>query len=211
MALGTALMAQGVPYLFRPGAGLLHQAEQRFGPAAPGRLRDFSRALAAGAGEGSIGPLLMRVNRLANRIPYRDDAEHWQRQEYWATPLEFVASDGGDCDDYAIAKYYALREAGVAARSLRLVYARALYDGAVRNHMVLAWYAEPGGEPLVLDNLADAPLPASQRPDLVPVYSFNDELAWKEGPGGARAVGAARTMVRRWDDLQQRIAAELAL
>jgi predicted transglutaminase-like cysteine proteinase len=42
-------------------------------------------------------------------------------------------------------------------------------------HMVLAYYAQPGADPLVLDNLHAAILPASARADLIPVFSFNAE------------------------------------
>ncbi|MBS3936773.1 MAG: EAL domain-containing protein, partial [Sulfuritalea sp.] len=60
----------------------------------------------------------------------------------------FGTSNGGDCEDYAIAKYVALRAAGVPAANLRLIYVKALTAQRIENHMVLAWYASAGAEPL---------------------------------------------------------------
>ena len=67
--------------------------------------------------------------------------------------------------------------------------------------MVLAYYATPLAEPLVLDNLTTEIKPASQRRDLQPVFSFNGEGIWNgvagKGPGGPGSLS-------RWTDLLQR-------
>lgn len=144
--------------------------------------------------------LLDRVNVSLNQYSYSDDQQHWGKLEYWATPAEFVGSGSGDCEDYAIAKYYALRAAGVEVQHLRFVYVRALLDGRLINHMVLAYYAQPEGDPLVLDNLRDEILPASRRPDLLPVFTFNDEDQTHSSRDGSLA--------RRWRDLAGRINTE---
>ena len=67
--------------------------------------------------------------------------------------------------------------------------------------MVLACYARPDAEPLVLDNLEDTVRPASQRRDLVPVYSFNDEEVWIELRGRA----GSPQQLRNWRALTQRL------
>lgn len=144
--------------------------------------------------------LLERVNLALNQYAYSDDQQHWGTREYWATPAEFVGSGSGDCEDYAIAKYYALRAAGVEVQHLRFVYVRALVDGRLINHMVLAYYAQPEADPLVLDNLRDEILPASRRPDLLPVFTFNDEDQTRNSGDGSLA--------RRWRDLAVRINTE---
>jgi hypothetical protein len=71
-------------------------------------------------------------------------------------------------------------------------------------HMVLAYYATPQAEPLILDNLDDDVRPASQRPDLVPVYSFNDEDVLIAGRGRAGAPG----QIRMWRELAVRLERE---
>ena len=112
-----------------------------------------------------------------------------------------LAKGQGDCEDYAIAKFASLRAAGVARERLRLVYVRARLPGQTEDqpHMVLAYHAEPGAEPLVLDNLRPEILPAGQRPDLTPVFSFNDEGLW-QGTGSTRA-GNPLARVSRWREV----------
>ena len=155
-------------------------------------------------------PLLVSINAMGNRIPYRDDAANWGVEDYWATPAEFVAKDAGDCEDYVIAKYYSLRALGVPGSALRFVYARAFLAGRLVPHMVLAWYARPDAEPLLLDNLDGRLLPASQRPDLSPLFAFNEQ-----SPPSTAGTVQGRPQVlyalSRWQDLQARVSAEARL
>jgi len=148
---------------------------------------------------------LQTANSYLNRIPFVSDSEHWSAEDYWATPAESVASNGGDCEDYSIAKYFLLKEFGVPVERLRITYVKALKLNQA--HMVLAYYAAPGSEPLILDNLEDRVRPASDRSDLVPVYSFNDEDvvlvrdSRKSNP----------LQIRAWRDLLQKLEAEARL
>lgn len=199
--LALALLAQAsaaVAYLDHAGAGVLRYAEARFGPPAPPRILRWQQQHPPA---GSVLALLDAVNAQANSVPSVSDAEHWQQAEYWATPVEFVGSNGGDCEDFAIAKYLELRAAGVPVERLRLTYVRALAGQRIENHMVLAYYASPAAEPLILDNLNPRVLPVSQRADLLPVFSFNDDDSGRAGV----------PMLRRWRELQQRLQAERAL
>lgn len=116
---------------------------------------------------------LQAVNAYVNTVPWIEDMKHWGQIDYWATPAETIASHGGDCEDFAITKYFLLKELGVSIERLRITYVRAVKIN--QPHMVLAYYANPGAEPLILDNLDPRVRPASERTDLVPVYSFNDE------------------------------------
>ncbi|MFM9970508.1 MAG: transglutaminase-like cysteine peptidase [Burkholderiales bacterium] len=148
---------------------------------------------------------LQRVNSYLNRVPYKDDIAHWKAEDYWATPAEMVASNGGDCEDYAIAKYFLLKELGVPLSRLRMVYVRA--GRTAQAHMVLAYYPQPNAEPLILDNLEDRVRAASNRPDLSPVYSFNEDdvvLA---------ATGARTTpqQIRAWRAVLDRLQREAVL
>ncbi|MCL6264559.1 transglutaminase-like cysteine peptidase [Craterilacuibacter sp. RT1T] len=126
---------------------------------------------------------LKAVNQFINRrIRFADDVAIWQQSDYWASPLEMFAKGAGDCEDFAIAKYISLRSSGIEAAKLRLTYVKARIGGPDSNlsqaHMVLAYYPSPSAEPLVLDNLVTSILPASQRNDLTPVFSFNTEALW---------------------------------
>lgn len=153
---------------------------------------------------------LARVNEFFNRrIVSRDDREVWGRVDHWASPLESLAKGEGDCEDYAIAKYFALVAAGVPVARLRLVYVQAQQggpQGPVIPHMVLAWYAEPNADPLVLDSLIGDVRPASRRPDLRPVFSFNGDGLW-QGAGGP-AMPDALTRLSRWAEVQAKARAE---
>jgi len=72
--------------------------------------------------------------------------------------------------------------------------------------MVLAYYAQPGGEPLILDNLIGEVRPASRRPDLTPVFSFNSEGLW-QGTAGA-AAGDPTVRLSRWREVLAKARAE---
>lgn len=119
---------------------------------------------------------LTSVNDFFNRLEFVDDEFHWQQQDYWATPVETVASNGGDCEDFAIGKYFTLKELGLSEQCLRMTYVKALSIN--KAHMVLTYHCHPGDLPLVLDNLNPDILPAIERNDLIPVYSFNVEGLW---------------------------------
>jgi predicted transglutaminase-like cysteine proteinase len=182
---------------------LIDLYSQRFGGAAAQRLRAWKAyARTRGAVPGAERELLDEVNRLLNRIAFVDDALHWGEEDYWATPAESVASNGADCEDYTIAKYFLLKELGVPIARLRLTYVKSVKLNQA--HMVLAYYAKPDGEPLVLDNLEDRVRPASQRPDLIPVYSFNDEEVWVE----MRGRSGSPQQIRNWSALIARLERE---
>ena len=102
--------------------------------------------------------------------------------------------------------------AGVPSNKLRLIYVKAKLKGAdgpiQQAHMVLAYYASPSAEPLVLDNLNTTIRPAAQRRDLQPVFSFNSEgiFAGVSGKDPASKGGIGR--LSRWEDVLRRINAE---
>jgi len=147
------------------------------------------------------------INNFYNRqVLFRDDTEVWGQVDYWASPLETLAQGQGDCEDYAIGKYFSLIALGMPSARLRLVYVRAQVGGAVQAHMVLAYYAAPNAEPLILDNLVGELRPASRRPDLVPVFSFNSDGLW-EGVG-AKAAGDPLARLSRWREVLAKARAE---
>lgn len=119
---------------------------------------------------------LKEINNFWNRIALAgEDKQIWGVEDYWATPLETLGRGRADCEDYVIGKYFSLIHLGVSADKLRLIYVRAQVGGASIAHMVLGYYSTPDAEPLLLDNLTGLIRPASQRPDLTPVFSFNSQ------------------------------------
>ncbi len=156
---------------------------------------------------------LRQINDFINRrITFDDDISVWQQSDYWATPLETIGQGRGDCEDFAIIKYISLRQAGIPASKLRLVYVKARLNtpsGPMQvAHMVLAYYANPSAEPLVLDNLEPAIRPASQRSDLQPVFSFNSEGIFAGASGKDQATSSGLGRLSRWEDALRRIRAE---
>ncbi len=118
-----------------------------------------------------------------------EDRYVWSRADYWATPLETLGKQAGDCEDFVIGKYFSLINMGVPAEKLRFVYVKARIGGMGSStsiaHMVLGYYPTPNADPLVLDSLVGSIRPASQRRDLTPVFSFNAQ--------GIYVAGAATT------------------
>ena len=217
LPLAAIVLAQTFPELgftTRVSAALVTQYSRRFGPPTPDRLAQwagfareqktvpFSERLESARGREVA--LLQSVNdAINNQVKWLDDTVHWRAEDYWATPAESIGSAGGDCEDYSIAKYYLLKELGVPLARLRMIYVRALRPKA-QAHMVLAYYASPDGEPLILDNIDPMVRPASQRTDLTPVYSFNDDDV-QMVTGGLRGKPS---QIRMWASVQERLLAE---
>jgi predicted transglutaminase-like cysteine proteinase len=148
----------------------LEEMQRQYGAAAYQRGLELQQTLAAIV-DVSEREKLERVNNFFNQFTYVGDMENWQQRDYWATPEEFIGRMRGDCEDYVIAKYFALREVGVAESKLFLTYVQATELNVA--HMVLTYFETPQSTPLVLDNYDSRVLPASDRKDLLPVYSFN--------------------------------------
>lgn len=181
----------------------------RFGVAGVQALENWQGML-AGWREQPPEEQLRRVNEYFNRrIRFADDMSLWGQADYWATPMETLGRGAGDCEDFVIAKYFTLRELGVPDSRLRMTYVRAQIGGPASSvsqaHMVLGYY--PGGDamPLVLDNLIGEIRPASARPDLVPVFSFNMQGVFV---GGAAQASSPVDRVSRWRELLLRMRAE---
>ena len=154
---------------------------------------------------------LTLVNDFFNRrIQFSDDRLLWKMKDYWATPLETMGVGAGDCEDFSIAKYVTLRMLGVSIDKMRITYVRAQIGGeqsrVTQAHMVLGYYSQPDSEPLLLDNLIGEILPASRRPDLKPVFSFNSEGLW--AGGGAPVAKNPGARLSRWRSLLARMQQE---
>lgn len=152
----------------------LLRMEKQFGPEARIRLLAWQELVRGTNGDDRAK--LEAVNRFFNNLHFVDDALHWQLADYSATPIELIASSGGDCEDFAIARYFTLIKLGIAEERLTLTYVKTLRLN--KAHMVLTYNSKPGTEPLVLDNLIGSILPSSKRTDLLPVYSVSGAGLW---------------------------------
>jgi predicted transglutaminase-like cysteine proteinase len=184
-------------------------ALQRYGAAAVEAVDGWRNAL-GGWRDLPEEEQLRRVNEFFNRrIRFADDIVVWAQPDYWATPLETLGRGAGDCEDFVFAKYFTLRELGIAEGHLRMTYVRARIGGPASSitqaHMVLSYYPTPEAVPLVLDNLITEIRPASERPDLAPVFSFNMQGVFV---GGAAQASTPVDRVSRWRELILRMRSE---
>jgi len=191
---------------------LVEHLAARFGAGSRTRIGDWQEFVRAFPAErrqfsGNEIELLNSVNTFFNRLPFVTDLAHWGVEDYWATPAEALASNGADCEDFSIAKYFTLKELGVPIERLRITYVKAVRLNQA--HMVLAYYPARNAVPLILDNLEGTVKPASERPDLIPVYSFNDEdlLIVREGRSAASA--GSPSQIRLWRYLLDKLETEL--
>jgi len=177
---------------------LMALIESKYGEPAKNRILAWQELIARNQGLDELSQLKL-VNDFFNETPYYADDEIWGKEDYWATPVEMLSIDGADCEDYSIAKYFTLREMGMPIEKLRITYVKAL--DLNQAHMVLAYYAYPDAEPVVLDNLIGQIKEASQRQDLVPIYSFNGDGLWlAKSRGKGRRVGRS-DRISLWQDL----------
>ncbi len=143
---------------------------------------------------------LLEVNRFFNAVPYSSDMKVWGVSDYWANRMEFVGKDRGDCEDYTYAKYFTLKQLGIASDKMRAFYCKSLiYKQA---HMVLAFFRKPRSIPFILGNYNQKILPATKRKDLKPIKLYNSEdlfLAKLKKMG--KAVPSSKKSAQKWIEL----------
>ncbi|MEH6579186.1 MAG: transglutaminase-like cysteine peptidase [Amphritea sp.] len=174
----------------------------KYGEMARRRLNAWQQLMVDLADESEEEKLL-QVNRFFNQLRFIDDILHWKKSDYWATPVEFLITNGGDCEDFSIAKYYTLRELGVPIEKMSIAYVKALRLNQA--HMVLTYYPTPTATPLILDNLIPEIKPANRRPDLAHVYSFNGDNLWLSKKGRRSTLVGTSDQLKPWVQLRSRI------
>lgn len=119
------------------------------------------------------------VNDYINAVSYVEDRQNYSKSDYWATPIEFFAR-GGDCEDFAIAKYASLRALGLRADQMRI----AIVQDKVKNipHAILIVYTDEGT--FVLDNQDKRTRTASDVNRYKPIFSINSGAWWLHKDGG---------------------------
>lgn len=192
---------------------LLKSITQRFGAPSSQKFRDWQKLVADMEKIADQDQQIQKTNEFWNRrMQFTEDTDAWGQSDYWATPMESLGHGQGDCEDFAIAKYFTLLSAGMDVSQLRLIYVKAKMGGAASNltqaHMVLAYYSDPDAEPQILDNLLGDIRPASRRQDLTPVFSFNGQGIWAgvSASGSAKSAGTKR--LSRWEELLTRARTE---
>ena len=187
---------------FRLDTELLSKAEQKYGKSARLRLVAWENLIITDNSQTELEKL-EKVNQFFNQMEFVEDIDHWGNKDYWATPIEFLGTQGGDCEDFTIAKYFTLKAMGIEEEKLNLTYVKALTYNI--HHMVLTYFSTPGSEPLVLDNIVADIKPASQRRDLLPIYSFNGTGLWLAKQRGRGKLAGSSSRLKRWQDLVQRM------
>lgn len=197
--IATSVMTAGN---FSLDLELLQKVEKKYGREAYNRLTAWEDLIRQDRSKADREKL-EKVNRFFNsKIRFANDVDVWGIKDYWATPIEFLCKGAGDCEDFAIAKYFTLKAMGVDDEKLRITYVKAIQYNI--HHMVLTYYSEPEAEPLVLDNLVDSINPASKRTDLMPIFGFNGSGLWMaKQRGQGKMAGSNR--IKLWQDLLQKM------
>jgi predicted transglutaminase-like cysteine proteinase len=160
-------------------------AEACSAPAA--RLLSIVEAAQPRAGRSRFSSVNAAVNAA---VRYTSDYARHGVADHWSAPLETLAAGQGDCEDYAIAKFVALREAGVAAADLRLLLVRDLMSR--QDHAVLA--ARQDGSWLVMDNRWDALMEPAALARFMPLFALDhDGVKLFAAPYAARPLHESET------------------
>ena len=169
---------------------LIDKVEKKYNKFAKNRFIALNKLLEKIKNE-DVQTKLEKVNDFFNNVKYNSDQKIYGVSDYWATPIEFLARDEGDCEDYVIAKYFALEYLGVPTSKMFLSYVKVKKSNEA--HMVLSYFETPTYEPIVLDSLKKVILPASKRDDLTPVFNFNPNIL----------KGNKTAAHKKWDTLIQ--------
>jgi predicted transglutaminase-like cysteine proteinase len=146
----------------------LKKVELLYGKKGKNRLLLFDKMLLKAKNKTTLFKLQI-VNDFFNKITYKSDINHWKEKEYLATPFEFIGSGAGDCEDFAIAKYFALRLLGVETSKLKIkigyVQGKQIKKDFIK-HAVLSYHSNSQCSPIILDNINKNLISEKKRKDL---------------------------------------------
>jgi predicted transglutaminase-like cysteine proteinase len=132
---------------------------------------------------------LGEINRAINlAIRPASDLAQYGELDVWSSPLNTFGRGAGDCEDYAIAKYAALLQAGIEARDLRIVIFRDTFRG--EDHAVAA--ARLDGHWLTLDNQRMAMVEDADISNVRPLFVINATGIARYADGPLFANGPTR-------------------
>lgn len=141
------------------------------------------------------------VNNFFNKMKWVDDQELWGRKDYWATPIESLMNNAGDCEDFSIAKYFTLLEMGVDVEKLSISYV--MYQKDNRAHMVLTYFESKEADPLILDNVESRILQGEERRDITPIYHLNSLGVWNGSYPSERLGNTVE--IKPWKEMLERM------
>jgi predicted transglutaminase-like cysteine proteinase len=146
----------------------------RFNPCEAVQWREFIRSIESKPLQAQIE----EVNDWSNKHPYVEDQLNWGLNDYWETPLEFMEING-DCEDYAISKYYSMRALGLSADKMRIIIVQDFNLGGII-HAVLGVYDHD--ELYILDNQIKQVMPAMRIYHYRPIFGINENAWWAYTP-----------------------------
>jgi len=165
-------IALGSPLKLLPKAQSLVGALGQSFAGSDGRIGRWNTLIGELSGKAAMTQV-EAVNRFVNEVGYVDDRRNWGVADRWATPDEFFA-EGGDCEDFALAKFVSLHRLGFNIERLRMVLAKDERKGI--DHAFLAVYV--GERAYVLDNQIKTVTPHEAISHYRPLCSFNDHRLW---------------------------------
>lgn len=136
-----------------------------------------------------MNKIIAGVNDVVNRIPYVNDSTIYGTSDYWATPVEFVRN-GGDCEDFAITKYVALRALGIPEERMRILVLQDIQKNVP--HAILIVYSDNG--PVLLDNQIKTVTHLDRVTHYKPIFSINRTAWWlhtKPSKGSVTVVASS--------------------
>ena len=199
-----------VPYSFAAGVTKnissenLLKIKKKYGKKAHKRVLLWDKMLENAKGKKTVKKL-KAVNDFFNKIKYMSDKKVWKKEDYWASPFEFLGVGAGDCEDYAIAKYFALRTIGIPDEKLKITYVKLRQRGKSIAHMVLNYYHKPTSTPIILDSANKTLKLASKRKDLKPIYSFNASGLWEAKNKTKSLKSKGKNKLKKWQSMMSRI------
>jgi predicted transglutaminase-like cysteine proteinase len=184
----------------------LTKIAKKYGKKAKRRVVIWDKMLQKAKKYKKIVKKLKAVNDYFNKIKYMSDKKVWKKKDYWASPFEFMGVGAGDCEDFAIAKYFALRALNISDKKLKITYVKLKHrNGRMEAHMVLNYYHKPTSTPIVLDNANKALKLASKRKDLKPIYSFNASGLWQAQNKSKKLKSKGKNKLKKWQSMMSRI------
>ncbi|MBF0264246.1 MAG: transglutaminase-like cysteine peptidase [Gammaproteobacteria bacterium] len=184
----------------------LLEIHKKYGKEVSKRFILWKKIVEKGQGKTELQKLTIVNNFFNNQLKWVADDKLWKKKDYWATPIETLIKQAGDCEDFTIIKYFTLLALGVSVEKLKLNYVKAIKINQA--HMVMTYSENKKAIPLVLDNINTSILPATERNDLKPVYSFNGEGLWIQKKASSKKTGSS-SRIRLWVDLNNRMKKEL--
>ena len=147
------------------------------------------------------GLKIINTNKFINNILlYKPDSVNYLVKDYWATLKETLSKLSGDCENYAIAKYFTLINLGISSIDLALLYCKYLS----MYHIVLAYFGCEYSNPVILDNSTDIISSIRDRKDLVPIFYFDDTNIFTISDNGAHKILSSSLRLKNWGGVMER-------